>query len=474
MQKYSDTKLELKARFETMSDFEERSFSSGGVSFSVFYIQNLSSRELIDKFVLSPLVTLGGTRPVYDIISHVSVREIPDAAQAASEILSGACVAISSDDDGIFSVMTKSDDGRSPSEPETENVIRGAHEGFTENGGFNAALIRRRIKTTHLKKEDFSYGDTSKTTVSVMYLDNVVRDDVLCELKRRLSSIEINGILDSGYVEAYIQDGKYSVYPTIGNSERPDKVASKILEGRIAIIVDGSPVVLTAPFLFVEGFQVTEDYSKSVFFATFERSLRFIGTLASLYLPALLLALNFGGLPGTFFSEYLERARADIKIPLMAELVFVFLMFELVREVGLRMPKAVGSAVGIVGSLVIGDSAVEAGIISAPVLIVVAFSAVCNFLAPPYMNSNVIYRAALILAAGFFGPVGFFVAVVLSVAVFASKTSLKTPYLSPLSPFSARGQGDFLLMLPIWKQKYVPDVLSKKRKIRSKGKKSDE
>ena len=466
---YETMEREISVRFMNMSDFDRRRFTVGKTAYCVFYIRNFSSRDMINRYVIEPLTVFGGERDIADAVTSVSLKKIPSADEAEAELLAGACVIISSRERGAVAVMTKNEDGRSPNEPETENVVRGPHEGFTENGGANAALLRRRIKTAHLKKEDFTVGGLSGTEVSIMYLDGVAREDVVREVRRRIEKIKINGVVDSGYVEAYIQDGKYAVYPTVGNSERPDKVAAKILEGRVAVIVDGSPVVLTVPYLFVEGFQVAEDYSKSVFFATFERFLRFFGMIASLLFPAAFLAATdvpelFGGA----FAEYVENARAKMSISLFAELVLVFIMFELVREVGLRMPKAVGSAVGIVGSLIIGDAAVEAGIVSAPVLMVVAFSAVCNFLAPPYMNANVVLRAVLILSAGFFGVVGLGSAVVATVAVFACKRSFGTPYLSPILPFSVSGQGDFLLMLPIWRQKYIPTAIAGKKIVRAK------
>jgi len=474
MEHYDTFMGEIEKRFSCMSDFDARRFTVGKTAYCVFYIRNFSSRDMINKYVIEPLAYLGGGRSIFNAISSVAVKAVSSADEAEREILAGSCVIISSAEHGAVAAMTKNEEGRSPDEPETENVIRGAHEGFTENGGSNAALIRRRIKTTHLKKEDFTVGGLSKTEVSIMYLDDVVRSDVLDEVRHRIRKIKINGVLDSGYVEMYIQDGKYAVFPTVGNSERPDKVAAKILEGRVAVIVDGSPVVLTVPYLFIEGFQVAEDYSKSVFFATLERILRFGGTIISLFLPAMFLAASASPeIVGSVFSDYVNAARENIKIPLAFELIAVFVVFELVREVGLRMPKAVGSAVGIVGSLVIGDSAVSAGIISAPVLMVVAFSAVCNFLAPPYMNANVIYRAVLILSTAIFGMAGFFVATTASVVMFASKDSFKTPYMTPLAPFSKRGQGDFLLMLPIWRQKYLPRSLSGKNAVRAE-KKDDE
>lgn len=460
----------LSGRFDKMSDFDARTVKSGGVTYRIFYIKNLASRDMINKFVIAPLLEFGGRASIYDAVSHVSLEAVSTVDGAERAVLSGACVIISSRGEAV-SAMIKNEEGRAPSEPETENVVRGPHEGFTENGGANAMLIRRRIKSAHLKKEDFSLGGETKTDVSIMYLDNVVRPDVLETLKRRLGAIKINGVIDSGYVEMYIQDGKYSFYPTVGNSERPDKVAAKILEGRVAVIVDGSPVVLTVPYLFAEGFQVAEDYAKSPFYATFERALRFFGMIASLLLPAVFLAATdapefFGGA----FADYVKKAQQSSGMSLFAELVLVFLMFELVREVGLRMPKAVGSAVGIVGSLIIGDAAVEAGIVSAPVLMVVAFSAVCNFLAPPYMNSNVVLRGVLILSAGFFGVVGLASAAIAAVAAFVSKRSFGTPYFSPLLPFNPSGQGDFLLMLPIWRQKYIPSSISGKKIVRARGK----
>lgn len=462
--------VQMTEKFDKMSDFDTRTVVSGGTTYNVFYIKNFSSRDMINKYIVAPLIEFGGRGGIMDAISHATVEKPDGIDGAVDAVLSGAAVIISSVGE-IVSAMTKNDDGRSPSEPETENVIRGAHEGFTENGGSNAMLIRRRIKSTHLKKEDFSLGGETKTEVSIMYLDNVVRRDVLEKLKKRISGIKINGIIDSGYVEMYIQDGKYSFFPTVGNSERPDKVAAKILEGRVAVIVDGSPVVLTVPYLFVEGFQVAEDYSKSTVYATFERILRFFGMTASLLFPAVFLAAaNEQSLAGTKFVEYVNKSRNGISIPIFAELVLVFIMFELVREVGLRMPKAVGSAVGIVGSLIIGDSAVEAGIVSAPVLMVVAFSAVCNFLAPPYMNSNVVLRGFLILSAGFFGVAGLAVSVLAVVVAFMRKRSFGTPYLSPIVPFSASGQGDFLVMLPIWRQKYVPTSISGKKIVRARKK----
>jgi spore germination protein KA len=305
-----------------------------------------------------------------------------------------------------------------------------------------------------------------------MYISDLVNTQALAALKRRLADVKADAIIDSGSLEMYIQDGRHALYPTVGNSERPDKVAAKILEGRVAVLVDGSPVVLTVPYLFCEGFQVSEDYAKSPFFATFVRSLRFLAVMLGIFLPGLFLALtehHMEFLPQEM-GDFMAKTREDMTVSLTWEIITAFLIFEILREVGLRMPKAVGSAVGIVGSLILGESAVKAGIISPFVLIIVAFSAVCNFICAPYMNPNAIFRFALILSGGFFGLFGFFAVSAAAFLLGAGKSSFGVPYFSPFAPLSAEGLCDFLYMSPIWKMKKLPPAVSGRNAVRTEGK----
>ena len=456
--------------FEKSDDFALRDICGG--RYTVMYIKNLSSRTMIARNIITPLTLVGGD--IRDAVTNASATEIGDAETAISDILNGAAIVMGGTPCRVFSVMTNNEEGRSQDEPQTENVIRGAHDGFTENGDTNAMLIRRRIRSEHLKKEVFRIGNVTKTSVGMMYLDNVADAGIVNEVRRRLQNIRINGVIDSGYVEMYIQDGDHPVYPTVGNSERPDKIAAKLLEGRVAIIVDGSPVVLTVPYLFCEGFQITEDYAKSVWFGSFERIMRFFASLISVYLPGLYTAV-------VVFHPYvldpvlvdsIESSRDGIGAPLMWEVITALLIFEVLREVGLRMPKAVGSAVGIVGSLILGDSAVEAGIITYPTLIVVAFAAVCNFIAPPYMNSNTVHRFAVMIVSGFFGLFGFFAALIVGSGMMCAKQSFGVPYLSPFAPIYPQGQKDFLLMSGIWDMKYIPTSIVGKKIARADGKQS--
>ncbi|MGN1095867.1 MAG: spore germination protein, partial [Eubacteriales bacterium] len=396
--------------------------------------------------------------------------------KAKEALLSGNSLVVSDVmPEGIFGYIcsTRNEEGRGNDEPETENVIRGPHDGFNESAEQSAMLLRRRIKSEKLKSEKITLGTLTKTDVIIMYISDIVNKDSLDILKKRLSDIKADSLIDSGSVEIYIQDGKRALYPTVGNSERPDKVAAKILEGRIAVIVDGSPVVLTVPYIFCEGLQVSEDYSKSPFYATFVRALRFAALLFTLYLPGFFVAAlthHSAFLPEKLV-VYMQTSRENISAPLFWEISVAFLIFELLREVGLRMPKAVGSAVGIVGSLILGDSAVDAGIISPFVLIVVAFCAVCNFISAPYMNPNGIYRFILIIAGGAAGLFGFFAATILSLVAACRKTSFGVPYFSPFAPVSVEGLRDFIYMSPIWRMKKVPPSVSGRDILRTEGKK---
>lgn len=477
---FLNLKSSLAKSFCNMSDISVRELDFGKTRFYLYYISNHSSKLLINKFIIAPLSEYylrgGADSHISGIITGNSLKTATDAAEAQNAVLSGNCLIIFKDmpnDICGYICATRNDEGRGNDEPETENVIRGPHDGFNESSEQNVMLLRRRIKSTHLKSEKMCVGTITKTDIVIMYLDNIVNEKALCILRRRLSAINASAVIDSGYVEAYIQDKGYSLYPTVGNSERPDKVAGKLLEGRIAVIVDGSPVVLTVPYLFCEGFQVSEDYSKSSFFATFVRGLRFSALIFALYLPSLFTALvmhHSSFLPQEM-QDYMAQTREGMTVSLVWEVVTAFLIFEVLREVGLRMPKAVGSAVGIVGSLILGDSAVSAGIISPFVLIIVAFSAVCNFIAVPYMNPNGIYRLVLIIISGIFGLFGHFAFTAVSLVVGCRKTSFGVPYFSPFAPISVGELSDLIYMAPVWKNKNVPPSVSGRKEKRTEGKK---
>jgi len=478
-QQFERLKGNLLGEFAGMSDFCVRQLSFGGRDFFILYIIGHASKDLLNKFIIEPISEAylrgGAEFPLGDIITGGWFSRAVDFETAKNTVLEGNALIVFPDmPPDIFGYIcaVKNDEGRANTEPETENVVRGPHDGFNESAAGNVILLRRRIKSEKLKSEKLLLGGITKTEIMLMYISDLVNKEALALLKQRLADIKADAMIDSGSVEMYIQDGRHALYPTVGNSERPDKVAAKILEGRIAVIVDGSPVVLTVPYLFCEGLQVSEDYAKSPFFATFVRSLRFFAVMVGIFLPGIFLALtehHMDFLP-LEMAGFIQETRKDMTVSLTWEIITAFLIFEILREVGLRMPKAVGSAVGVVGSLILGESAVKAGIISPFVLIIVAFSAVCNFICAPYMNPNAIFRFALIIAGGFFGIFGFFAVCASALLLGAGKSSFGVPYFSPFAPLSAEGLRDFLYMSPIWKMKKVPPSVSGRNAVRTEGK----
>lgn len=462
-----------------IESFSVRTLRFGNDEFFIYFLRGHSAGDAVNRFVIAPIseayLRAEDESSIESIVTSSGFAAAKSTEEAKNALLSGNSVlAFEEMPEGAFGYIcsTKNETARPNTEPETENVVRGPHEGFNENAQQSEALLRRRIKSERLKSEKMTLGSLTKTDVIIMYMEGIVNEKALSLLRTRLYSIRADALIDSGSVEMYISDGRHALYPTVGNSERPDKVAGKILEGRIAVIVDGSPVVLTVPYLFCEGFQVSEDYAKSTFFATFVRTLRFIAVLFALYLPALFTSLvthHIDFLPGEM-AQYMAESRKEMTVSLLWEVVTAFIIFEILREVGLRMPKAVGSAVGIVGSLILGESAVSAGIISPLVLIIVAFSAVCNFICAPYMNPNGIYRFAVLLFSGFTGMFGFFFFVSFTLVLGCRKTSFGVPYFSPFAPISTRGLSDFLYMAPIWRQKKVPSCVSGRDITRTEGK----
>ena len=477
---YESLKHIFEELFCGMSDFNIRELNFPNAKFAVIYISNHSSKEMINKFVITPISEAylrgGAENPIEDIVVNSGFSSAKSIDEAREAVLAGNSLLIFETMGAAFFgyiCATRNEEGRGNEEPQTENVIRGAHDGFNESAEQSAMLIRRRIKSEKLKSEKMTIGSLTKTDVIIMYISDIVNTSALEILRKRLSDMKTDAVIDSGSVEMYIQDGKNALYPTVGNSERPDKVAAKILEGRIAVIVDGSPVVLTVPYLFCEGIQVSEDYWKSSFYASFMRILRFVSFALTIYLPSFFVAVMMyhESLLPEGMLLYIKASRENIGFSVFWEVIVAFLIFEILREVGLRMPKSVGSAMGIVGSLILGESAVEAGIVSPFVLILVAFCAVCNFIAAPYMNPNTIYRFMLIVFAGAAGLFGVFAAIAVSLLVICSKTSFGVPYFAPLAPMSAEGLRDFLYMAPIWRMKKVPPSVSGRNIIRTEGKK---
>ncbi|GED60295.1 spore germination protein [Brevibacillus formosus] len=405
------------------------------------------------------LLTMGGVEEVYDF------DHLYDA------ILTGDTVMLVEGYTYGFIINTKQWEDRGVQEPSVQTVVRGSREAFSENLRTNTALVRRRINNRNLWLETVQVGEMTQTKVAMMYIKGVVQDSVVTEVRERLGQIKIDGILESGNIEELIQDHTFTPFPTVYNTERPDSVAAGLLEGRVAILVDGTPIVLLVPAVFVQFFQSPEDYYMRADFGIL-RILRLISFFVALLGPSIYVAIT------TFHQEMLQTnlimsiaaQREGVPFPAAVEAMLMEFTFEMLREAGVRMPRAVGSAISIVGALVLGEAAVQAGLVSPATVIVVSITAITSFVFPSFSMSIPIrlLRFGLIALAASFGFIGIFVGMIALCIHLCTLRSFGVPYMAPLAPMNLADQKDTLLRIPIWMMHTRPHFLRQKNSVRER------
>jgi spore germination protein KA len=429
------------------------------INVGLFYIGGLSDKHLIEMSIIEPILqhkekftTIISSKFVKEKIFEVpEVTEVNEYTLIYKFLLTGHTVIFIEGCETALAAATQKWEERGVDEPTTQVVIRGPKEAFTENISVNTALVRRKIKDIKLWLETKEIGTETKTSVSLMYLKGTADEEILNEVRRRLEKIKTNAILESGYIEEFIQDSSFSPFPTVFNTERPDVIAAGILEGRIAILIDGTPFVLLVPALFTHFIQSAEDYySRSDF--GFIRILRLIGLFIALLAPAIYIALTTyhqETIP-TILLVSLAAQREGVPFPAFFEAILMAFTFEILREAGIRMPRMVGQALSIVGALVIGQAVVEAGFISAAMVIVVSITAISSFIIPSHdlsISIRLLRFIYMILAATF----GFFGITIGLIALILHATNLKSfsvPYLTNFAPLKLRNQKDNLIRLP--------------------------
>ncbi len=336
---------------------------------------------------------------------------------------------------------------RSISEPSTEVLQRGSREGFVEVLRINVSMIRRRMKTPDLRFELMKVGKKSKTDVCLCYMKSAVSEEILRNVRERLQSIPLDTVLESGYIQPYLEDKPLSLFTGVGTCERPDTLCGKITEGRIGIIVDGTPMALIVPYLFIENFQSMDDYADRPYFSTFTRILKYIAFFISILLPGLFVAI------GTFHQELfptpllynLAVAESSQPFSLMTEALLIHFIYELMREAGLRLPKPIGHAVSIIGGLVIGDAAVKAGLIGAPMIMIVALTAISSFVIPKLYEPIAILRFVFILVGGTMYFLGLMLVLTAVVVNLCAIDPYGVPFTAPVSPLRLRSLRDVFL-----------------------------
>ncbi|RSK29137.1 spore germination protein [Bacillus sp. HMF5848] len=445
---------------------------------AVIYTDGLIDKDFIQNYIMKTLMVdirdvklPPNTSSCIEQIESFSVhsgdlKRVHHQSDVLDHILSGDTVILVKDASYGLAISTRGWRDRGVEEPSTQGVVRGPKDGFTETLRTNTALLRRKIKDPNLWIDNKIIGARTKTDVSIAYINGIVNEDMIKEVHERLDRIDIDSVLEGGYLEEYIQDETYTPFPTVFHTERPDAVAAALLEGRIAIIVDGTPFVIVVPALFIHFFQSSEDYYQRADISTFIRFLRFLAFFLALLTPAVYIAITTYHqemLPTTFLVS-LAAQKEGTPLPAFAEALVMEVIFEILREAGVRLPKAVGSAISIVGALVLGQAAVEAGIVSAAMVIVVSLTAISSFVSPAYnMAISVrMLRFVFMLLATSFGLFGIIMGLIFLVLHLNSLRSFGIPYLAPFAPFNMNDHKDTLFRLPLWVMKYRPRLLNQK------------
>jgi spore germination protein KA len=414
-------------------------------------ISPLMYKAVIDEAMLKDRVSLFAYLS-QSVISVNEVELVETISEATNGFLNGDVVLLINGIEKAAVINSKGWEKRSVSEPQSEAVVRGPRESFTENLRTNTSLIRRKIKNQSLVLESMVIGRKSHTNIAIAYINGVAKQELINEVRKRLKAIKTDSILDTGYIEQFIEDSPGSIFATIGFTEKPDVVAAKMLEGRVVVIADGTPFILTMPFLFLESFQAAEDYYFRPYYATITRIIRIIGFAFTVLAPALYVAVTtyHQELIPTSLLITMASAREGVPFPAFVESLIMIILFEILREAGIRLPRAVGSALSIVGALVIGESAVAAGLIGAPMVIVVALTAVSGFLVPNQNDAAVILRIIFLVLAATLGGFGITMGMLGTLVHMASLESFGYPYLSPTVPFDLEDSKDAAVRAPLW------------------------
>lgn len=447
----------LKRLFSDCSDFVIREFKlKNSVHAVALFVDGLIDTKEVNTALKTLMVLEDGDddiKVIEEALLPVSqISRVNDYKKLIQAVLSGDTGIIVDGNTEALALGIRGAEKRSVNEPEGEAVVRGPREGFIENIRTNTSMLRRKLKTPRLKMKSLVLGRETNTNIVIAFLEGIADPKIVEEVTYRLSKIDMDAVLESGYLEELIQDSMYSPFPQVMYSERPDTVAGALLEGRIAIFVDGTPMVLIVPATFWMLMQANEDYFERFQMATLVRWLRYMFLVVALVTPAVYVAITTYHqqmLPTTLLLS-VAAAREAIPFPAIVEALIMEIAFEALREAGIRLPKTVGQAVSILGALVVGQAAVQAGIVSAPMVIVVSITGIASF-TTPHFNAAIalrMLRFPLMIAASVLGIYGILVGILIILGHMANLRSFGVPYLSPIAPMSVGDLKDILIRGP--------------------------
>lgn len=459
----------IRSIYEDCSDVVFRPFLIGEtLQAEVIYIDGLVNVQELEASVLSILMgkmeeDLSNISSwMKEKLSVAKVTKVKTVDECIQYISIGNPVLFIEKDSQGFALGLTQFEKRSIVEPESEAVIKGPREGFIESIGDNLALVRRRIKSPNLKTRSMKLGRSTQTEVIMAYMKGLADESLVEEVHNRLSRIDIDGIFGAQFIEEFIEDTPSTPFPLIYSTERPDAVAANLLEGRVAIFVDGTPFVLVAPATLLVLLQSSEDYYENWIYSTSVRWLRYIYFLLSITLPSLYVAVlsyHQEMLPTKLIMS-IASTRENVPFPSIVEALIMEVTFEALREAGVRLPKQIGSSVSIVGALVIGQAAIQAGIVSPPMVMVVALTGIASFTVPAHNLGAALrlLRFPMMLLAGTLGLLGVMIGILAILTHLCTLRTFGVPYLSPLAPLKLSELKDFLIRAPIWKLSTRPHL----------------
>lgn len=455
-------------------DVIERKLQSGETNLCVFFLNEQCDEDKLDKYIIDPIVkskkNIENIEKLKYTISIGETEELTLLSDCETAILSGDAIIFVDGLDVALKCAVSKHEHRAVIEPPTSAVIYGPREGFIESIKTNMNLIRKRLPTTALTFKSMQVGKYTKTKVALAYLNDIADLKIVKKIEERIKKINIDGVVDSHYLISFLEEHQSSIFKQIGKTEKPDIAVAKMLEGRIAIIVDGSPIVLTLPFVIFEDLQNSDDYYQRNFRIGIVRIFRIISVLLSILLPGTYVAIqlyHYRIIPLRFLISIINSTQGIPFTPFL-EMIFVIVLFEILFEASLRMPKYLGIAVSIVGALVLGDTAVKAGLISTPAVMIIAVTGIAFYTLPEQTSQLSIMRLIFTVVGGTLGLFGLVVAGLILVNYMVDFNGYGAPYLAPYAPYIKNDLKDGVFKKETANIKTRPKSFPNQKQVRNK------
>ena len=480
----TENKKILDETFKNCGDIVIRTFKAGpdkDIKMMIVYADNMINKTVTEDLIMTNLMTRTKVKAYTNILDKLKdeaisigeIKEEKDFDNIFTSILLGDTVIFADNDDKALVASTKGWPTRGVPKVENEVVVQGPKDAFGEAINFNIVLVRRRIRDTGLKVVRLRCGRRSKTDIALMYIENIARDEIVQSVKQSIENIDVDAIIDGGYIEQLTEKKWWSPFPQVQMTERPDKASAALLEGRVVVAVDNSPMVLMLPSTLNTFFQAAEDYYDRWEIMSFVRLIRYAAAFLALSLPGLYIAITLYNPNLLPVEAVLKIAGTRINVPFSAvtEVFGMEIAFELLREAGIRLPSSIGSTLGIVGGIVIGQAAVEAGLVGPVVVIISAITGICTFVIPnqAMVNGIRLSKYIILILSALLGLFGFWIGIILVIAHLCSLQSFGIPYMYPYCSASERGWDDLkdsIIRLPLFMLRKRPIFASPKNKVR--------